>query len=97
MREKLAQHYENRRIIVKGFHPKTTTQELGHLFSQFGDVADVYIPGNSYAFITFSRLREQPPYAHQFNGRYITAQKLEPFNNPEMKTRVILGNYSLIS
>lgn len=91
MREKMLQHYSNRRIIVKGFHPRHANQ-LKDYFSYFGEVMDVFVPGNSYAFITFSRLLSLPPVMLQFNGRSITAERLSPYNNPEMKTKTVLAN-----
>lgn len=89
--ERILLDYKNRRLIVKGFHPKYE-EELGIYFSNYGDVYDVFCTGSSFAFITFSRLKEIPPIFHQFNGRTITAEKLTPYNNPNMKTRVILAN-----
>lgn len=92
MRDRILQHYSNRRLIVKGFHPKHEHQ-LRNYFLYFGEVSDVFsTPAQSYAFVTFSKLHELPPIFHQFNGRTITAEKLSPYNNPEMKTRVILAN-----
>lgn len=93
MRDRILQHYSNRRLIVKGFHPKHEKQ-LGNYFSFFGEVIDIFSPSpqQSYCFITFSKLYEIPPIFHQFNGRTITAEKLSPYNNPQMKTRTILAN-----
>lgn len=91
MREKSIQHFSNRRLIVKGYNMRAS-KEFKNYFSHFGDIEDIYSPGNSFAIITFSKYKQFPPVMHQLNGRTFTVERLKPYNNPEMRTRVILAN-----
>jgi RNA recognition motif-containing protein len=91
--KKLDIDFTKRRLYVTGLKPGTQEEELAAVLSKFGEVEDVsLLKNNVYAFVTFKYFIEIPPTFFSFNGTRIKISQMNPYNDPNVKTKILIAN-----